>query len=109
MRFTYTFDQLRETDDNIYRRFMDYDYTVDRFGSVDQSRYFTADYRTVEVASEIAACEKLFTMYNTGEVRGYTGRGMSVSDIVNLWDYNTEPSVKTVWFCDKIGFIRLED
>ena len=33
---------------------------------------------------------------------------MSVSDVVILYNENENPTAKTVWFCDSIGFRKLE-
>lgn len=110
MKYTYTFDQLRETDDNVLRRFVCYEYTIRDYGAVDLDRYYTVDYGVVDAPDPETACERLFSAYNVDKrPGGYTGRSMSVSDIVRLWDNSTEPPTKTTWFCDSIGFQRLED
>ena len=110
MRYLYTFDQLRDIEENRPLRYMNYKWSVGNFGQIDQSRYYTADNGVIEAASEKAACEKLYSMYNSATMpSGYTGRCMSVSDIVNLWDYDNEESAKTAWYCDSIGFVKLED
>ena len=110
MKFTYTFDQLRDTEENREFRFMSYRWTVENFGPIDEDRYFTADDGVIEADSEKAACEKLFSKYNSAAMpAGYTGSCMSVSDIVNLWDYDNEEAPKTSWFCDSIGFVKLEE
>ncbi len=109
MKYTYTFDQLRDDADNIRNRlFVGYDYTVRNRGGIDLDKYFTADYGVIEADSEPEACEKLFRLYNIGQrPKGYTGRSMSVSDIVTLWDNDQEPPVKTIWFCDSFGFRQI--
>lgn len=110
MKFTYTFDQLRDIEENRDLRFMDYTSSVEKFGPIDEDRYFTADFGVIEAGSENAACEKLFRKYNSDAMPvGYTGRRMSVSDIVNLWDYDNEESGKTSWYCDSFGFVKLEE
>ena len=108
MTYTYTFDQLRETDENTPRRFLCMESTVRHFGSVDLSRYYTADYGVVEAYNPQTACEKLYLIYNSKKPNSYTGRSMSVSDIVRLWDNSTDPPTQTTWFCDSIGFKLLE-
>lgn len=109
MRYSYTFDQLRDIDENRHLVFLNYNSAVENFGSIDGNRYFTADYGVIEAESEKAACEKLFQKYNSDAMPiGYTGRCMSVSDIVNLWDYDNEEDAKTSWFCDTFGFVKLE-
>ena len=110
MKYTYTFDQLRDDADNIRDRlFVNFDNTIRNCGSIDLDKYFTADFGVIEADSELDACEKLFCRYNTRRhwPKGYTGRSMSVSDVVNLWDNEQDPPVKTSWFCDSIGFRRI--
>lgn len=111
MKYTYCFDQLRDVPaENVYRLFADYETQLRDFGGVDLDLYFTADNGVVEAPDEITACERLFCAYNADRrPEGYTGRSMSVSDVVRLWDNSVEPPVKTTWFCDSIGFRRLED
>ena len=109
MTYTYIFLQLKNTDENHLRRFEDYESTVEHFGGVDMDRYFTADDGLVEADSATEACENLFWKYNRDErPDGYTGRSMSVSDVVILYNENENPTAKTVWFCDSIGFRKLE-
>ena len=109
MKFTYTFDQLRDIEETRPLRYMNYKWSVENYGPIDQNRYFTADYGVIEANSAQAACEKLYTMYNSDAMPiGYTGRSMSVSDIVNLWDNDNEGAAKTSWYCDSIGFVKLE-
>lgn len=106
MKYTYTFDQLRENVAGIKAMFMGFKWTQEH-GGVDQDNYFTADSGTVEADDPQEACEKLFRIYNCTSPAGYAGRSMSVSDIVNLWDNEQEPPVKTSWFCDSVGFVQL--
>lgn len=110
MKYTYCFDQLRDQPaENIYRLFADYDTQLRDFDGIDLDRYFTADNGVVEAPDEITACEHLFLIYNADRrPEGYTGRSMSVSDVVRLWDNSVDPPVKTTWFCDSFGFKRLE-
>ena len=106
--FTYDFLQLEDTLLNHARRFEDYESTVERFGGVDMSRYVSADCGHVAADSEPEACEELFYRYNMDRPEGYRGRSMSVSDVVILYNENENPTAKTVWFCDSIGFRKLE-
>ena len=109
MKYTYTFDQLRDTDDAISRLFENYETTMRRFGGVNHDLYFTADHGIVEAPDELTACERLYAAYNADRrPAGYTGRSMSVSDVVRLWDNSVDPPTESVWFCDSIGFVRLE-
>lgn len=107
MKYTYTFDQLRSNPKGFSAQFMNYDWTQ-KNGGVDQENYFTADSGTIEANTPLEACEKLYRFYNSRyNLHGYDGRSMSVSDIVNLWDNEQDPPVKTSWFCDSIGFKQL--
>lgn len=109
MRYTYTFDQLRGNDAGIEAMFMSYDW-AQRHGGVDPENYFTADSGTIEAVTPKAACKKLFRFYNARDnLTGYAGRSMNVSDIVNLWDNEQDPPVKTSWYCDSIGFVQIND
>ena len=109
MKYTYTFDQLLDNEAGSAAMFMSYEW-MQKHGGVDQSNYFTADSGTIEAETELQACEKLFRFYNARyNLTGYYGRSMSVSDIVNLWDNEQDPPVKTAWFCDSFGFVKLEE
>ena len=108
-KYTYTFDQLRDIDDNIYRCFANYARTIRDYGSVDQNRYFTADFGVISAFDEKEACEILFKRYNTFPYpSGYYGRRMHVSDIITLWNEETDPPEKSAWFCDSVGFVKLD-
>ena len=108
MKYTYTFDQLRDNEAGAAARFMNYEWTQNH-GGVDTDNYFTADSGTIEADTPQEACERLFRFYNARyNLTGYNGRSMSVSDIVNLWDNEQAPPVKTSWFCNRVGFVQLE-
>lgn len=110
MKYTYTFDQLKDCPgENTSRLFLDYKSTVRCFGGVDLTRYITADHGTIEAHTPQMACEKLYLIYNAEKPEGYRGRSMSVSDIVTLWDNSVEPPQKSTWFCDSFGFKLLKD
>ncbi len=105
MKYTYTFDQLRDVPpENARRLFLNLEATVRQFGAVDLSLYYTADSGVIEAPDEITACERLFIVYNRTYPAGYTGRSMSVSDVVTLWDNSVNPPKKSTWFCDSVGF-----
>ena len=112
MKYTYTFDQLRNNDRGLEMRFMNFEY-ASQHGGVDAENYFTADGGLIDASSPEDACEKLYRAYNSkftpegDRPRCYKGRSMSVSDIVNLWDNEQEPPVKTSWFCDSLGFRQI--
>lgn len=104
-RYTYTFNQLRDCPgENTKRLFLDYKTTVRLFGAVDLDRYFTADHGTIEAFGQRMACERLYLIYNTEKPEGYTGRSMSVSDVVTLWDNDVDPPITGSWYCDSFGF-----
>lgn len=108
MKYTYCFNQLRENDKGIEMMFRNYKKTVS-MGGVDLDNYLTADFGTVEASSPQAACEKLFYKYNScdpHELKGYEGRSMSVSDVVELWP--SDDGAHTAWFCDSFGFVQLQ-
>ena len=108
MKYTYCFNQLRDTDKAFELQFLNYRQTG-RKGGVDLENYFTADFGTIDASSPQAACEKLFRKYNSydpRELNGYEGRSMSVSDVVELWP--SDDGAHTVWFCDSFGFVKLQ-
>ena len=107
MRYTYTFDQLRWNEAGIEAMFMPYDW-AQRHGGVDTENYFTEDSGTIKADTPLAACERLYRIYNIDHPSGYIGRSMSVSDIVNLWDNEQDPPVQTSWYCDSIGFVQID-
>ena len=109
IEFTYTFDQLRsglpEEDD---MTFFDFHFTKTH-GGVKLHNYFTSDHGTVSAPTPEQACEKLYWIYNYAHPASYSGRSMSVSDIVHLWDNRSDEPVKTSWFCDSFGFVQLDE
>lgn len=105
MIYTYTFNQLKDCPgENTERLFLDYATTVRLFGAVDLDRYYTVDHGTIEAHSQPTACEKLYGIYNVNKPEGYAGRSMSVSDVVTLWNNDTDPPQKGSWYCDSFGF-----
>ena len=108
MKYTFCFNQLRDNDKGFRALFLNYK-QISRQGGVDLENYYTADFGTIEASSPEAACEKLFRKYNSGdphELKGYEGRSMSVSDVVELWPVDDGPH--TTWFCDSFGFVQLQ-
>ena len=89
-------------------RFFDYEFTKTH-GGVKLHNYVAADHGTICADSPEQACEMLYRIYNVDYPAGYTGRSMSVSDIVHLFDNSSGESVKTSWFCDSFGFVRLDE
>lgn len=49
--------------------------------------------------------EDLFYMFNYNHPVGYSGRSMSVSDIVRIQGEGDEPEY---WFCDNFGFKQID-
>lgn len=87
-------------------QFMDSEYT-ESHGGIRPELYFTAGSGIIEAISPEEACEELYRKYNLERPAAYRGRSMSVSDIVNLWDNEQEPPVKSSWFCDTCGFKQI--
>ena len=70
--------------------FMSYNFALEHgFNLEDYKRVWTG---TIEAKNLVAALEGLFTMFNVNHPSGYTGRSLSVSDIVcvNGKHYYTE-------------------
>lgn len=105
MNYAYILSQLPVSDD---RCFLDYESIVTHFGSVDPDGYVYADAGIVEADTPAEACEKLFEIYNINHPADYEGRSMSVSDIVKL-SSDESPFCRDLWFCDSIGFKKLND
>lgn len=105
--FTYCFNQLgAEFSETL---FMNYEH-AQSFGGVKPANYITVDRGRIKAANEEAACEKLFWLYNKDKLPcGYRGRSMSVSDIVELVDFSGTEEVKTIWYCDSVGFRRIDE
>ena len=104
MNYAYILSQLPVSDDRCFR---DYESIVTIFGSVDLSGYMYADAGIVEADTPQEALEKLFEVYNMNWPSDYEGRSMSVSDIVKL-SSDESPFCRDLWFCDSIGFKKLE-
>lgn len=106
--YKYTFSRLRSPRDAAL--FENYETAVRLFGPVSLKRYCPADNGQVEAPGPEQACEALYRAYNLPGQRpnGYSGRSMSVSDVVTLWDSSVEPPLRSDWYCDDIGFRRME-
>ena len=105
MKYAYILQQLPVSDD---RCFLDYESIVEHFGSVDPAGYVYADAGIVEADTPAEACEKLFEIYNINHPADYEGRSMSISDIVKL-SSDESPFCRDLWFCDSIGFKKLNN
>ena len=108
MKFYYTLNQIStETVKGCTALFMPYVWQ-EQHGGVDFELYSTEHSGTVEASSPLAACEKLFMLFNVEPPREYTGRSMSVSDVVCLWEVTSRNEAPaTAWYCDSIGFKRI--
>lgn len=105
MNYAYILSQLPVSDDRCFR---DYESIVEHFGSVDPAGYVYADAGIIEADTPQEALEKLFEVYNMNRPADYEGRSMSVSDIVKL-SSDESPFCRDLWFCDSIGFKKLND
>ena len=54
----------------------------------------------------IAELERLFTEFNCTPPKGFAGRSLSVSDVIEFVDEDTRAS--EFYYCDWIGFERLD-
>ena len=108
--YTYCFNQLRELpEDNSSRLFLSYKDLLATVGPFELERYATVDHGTIKAAGPLDACERLFFRYNfQQETTNYWGRSMSISDVIELWDNRGPQPVKSVWYCDRIGFTQIE-
>ncbi len=81
-------------------RFMDLDFT-NKYGGVNSEAYHQVYGGTV-IADGL---EDIFRMCNEGHPPGYFGHSLSVSDVVEI----CEGREKGFYFCDSVGFKKLED
>lgn len=81
-------------------KFMNMDFT-NKHGGVNSETYHQAYGGTV-IAENL---EDIFRMCNEGHPPGYFGHSLSVSDVVEI----CEGREKGFYFCDKVGFKKLED
>ena len=82
-------------------RFMHYDHTIEH-GGIDPSAYRQVYGGTVKAES----LENIFMLCNTDQFPpGYCGHSLSVSDIIEV----CEGKDRGFYFCDKIGFKKLDD
>lgn len=100
MKYAYTLKQMDIREDGCFRS---YSFITKVIGSLNMDGYHTADTGVIEAPDSETACEMLFIRYNADYPRGYTGRSMSVSDIVELSDGGG------TWFCDSVGFKRIAE
>lgn len=100
LTYHYTLKQIVSTENRDRSNlFMNYDYTV-AHGGVDLSAYQDVHTGEISADSPVAACERLYIIYNIDRPLDYTGRSMSMSDIVMLEDDRTQ----SLWYCDYFGF-----
>lgn len=82
------------------KNFAHYNYLVEKLGGFD-----ITDYEIVyegEISSNdssIVTLEKIFEMFNVGQINGFRGHSLSVSDVVVLDG--------TIWYCDSIGWVNV--
>ncbi len=84
--------------------FISYDSTLKAAGRVDSSIYKTV----YDGDIECAGLEDVFQKLNGDEPPEYQGHSLSVSDVVEVCDENAGVP-KGSYFCDTIGFKKLED
>lgn len=81
-------------------RFIDYDTLLQRFGEPDPANYAAVYDGQVETND----LEEIYAKFNIGETPpGYTGHSMSMSDVVELYDY----SGSEFHYCDRMGFRQI--
>ena len=92
----YQINPGRECIHNIPVMFMDLEYIKSKFGTLPAHLYDLVF--DVDVGTEFP--EEIFRIFNVDFPEGYTGRSLSVSDVIELYD-ETESNFL---FCDSYGF-----
>lgn len=88
--------QIQEEKDKNRLMFMDSDWVMSH-GGIDYDSYELA----FEGEVDAKRLEDIYVIFNRNHPEGYTGRSMSVSDIVYADNLGT-------FFCDSIGFKAVE-
>lgn len=92
---------LKDSEEAADKRFMRYEWTM-AHGGVNLDEYetvYTGQIEPAETAAE--TLEALYILFNVNRPEDYSGRSLSVSDLVAL-DIGT-------YFCDSAGFRRLDE
>lgn len=101
MKKAYAIGQLPDGHENL---FMNYNWTL-RHGGWDLDEYECVWKGEIDVSPNDSASdtlERIYAMFNGEEKpEGYAGRSLSVSDVVEI-------EGRGVWFCDSIGFRKME-
>lgn len=98
--------QLPVNNENVFRHY-------DSESKIDIGDYVCvwADEIETELKDDVdrsSYCEDLFMRFNIKRPKGYGGRSMSVSDMVEITSDEGEGWTE-YYFCDAVGFKRLED
>jgi len=86
--------------------FVDYDTTCKLYGCVDLHGYQTRFAGNVDFITKdftMSDLEKLYELFNVNPPEKFTGRSMSVSDIIVIEGVNPY----RFFFCDNVGFREL--
>lgn len=93
---------LKNGDETVRKRFMSYAWTV-AHGGVSLDEYETAYSSHIEPVGTVAeTLEAIYVKFNTDRPEDYTGRSLSVSDLVMLDGVGA-------YFCDSFGFRKLDN
>lgn len=99
----YAIKMLKRYHDN---SFMNYDWAM-AHGGIHASDYETVWRGNItDKGSVTATLEAIYTLFNTIPPEGYENRCLCVSDLVVL-DENEITEASDVYFCDSIGFKKL--
>lgn len=92
---------LKDSEEAADKRFMRYEWTT-AHGGVNLDEYetvYTGQIEPAETAAE--TLEALYILFNVNRPEDYSGRSLSISDLVAL-DIGT-------YYCDSTGFRRLDE
>lgn len=97
----YSIFMLKGEQASDHKLFMSYDWTM-AHGGVNLSEYVAVYTGHIEPEETVAeTLETIYRIFNLDRPKDYTGRSMSVSDIIALEDTGT-------YFCDSIGFKKMD-
>lgn len=82
--------------------FASYEQTVRITGGKIKAEYYQ---KVFDGEVNADSLESVYAMCNISHPAGYTGRSMSVSDVVEVRD---DRSGSSFFFCDSVGFVKID-
>lgn len=105
MVFNYTLYQMKnETIQE--KKYQMLDKLIEKFGKVDKNDYEKTYSDTIEDIDKDQTLDNLYYKFNVIHPKDFTGRSMSVGDVVELEDAITHEL--NFYYCDLIGFKKID-